>query len=92
MTLETLEHVRELLTALEARGYTHLCWSCAVCGLACARGFQLLRIRGKLKNDSTALSVGRQLRCPRCFHRPEPDVIRPSKGRSGYTNPKNTAS
>ena len=66
MTLESLAPTRALLVTLEAQGYTHLCWSCAACGLECARGFQLLRIRGKLKKDSTALSVGRQLRCPRC--------------------------
>ena len=51
MTSETPEHVHSLATALEAQGYTHLRWRCAVCGLECARGFQLLRIRGKLKKD-----------------------------------------
>ena len=92
MTFDPFAHTRALLTALEAQGYTHLSWSCAACGLECARGFQLLRIRGRLKKDSTALSVGRQLRCPRCFHRPEPDMVTPSKGRSGYANQRSKAS
>jgi hypothetical protein len=86
MTSESLVHTRALLTALEGQGYTHLCWSCLACGLECARGLQLLRIRGRLKKDSTAISVGRQLRCPRCFHRPEPDMVWPSKGRSVCAN------
>ena len=51
MTFDPFAHTRALLTALEARGYTHLCWSCAACGLECGRGFQLLRIRGRLKRD-----------------------------------------
>ena len=82
MTFKSLVHTRALLTELEARGHTHLSWSCIACGLECARGLQLLRIRGRLKKDSTIVSVGRQLRCPRCFHRPEPNMIRPSKGRA----------
>ena len=51
MTSESLVHTRALLTALEGQGYTHLCWSCLACGLECARGLQLLRIRGRLKKD-----------------------------------------
>ena len=51
MTFDPFAHTRALLTALEAQGYTHLSWSCAACGLECARGFQLLRIRGRLKKD-----------------------------------------
>src|SRR5512144_1298982 len=82
MTSESLVHTRALLTALEGQGYTRLCWSCLACGLECARGLQLLRIRGRLKKDSTAISGGRQLRCPRCFHRPESDMVWRSKGRS----------
>jgi hypothetical protein len=53
------------LTTLEAQGYTHLSWKCTACGLECARGFQLLRIRGRLRNDSSIASVARKLRCPR---------------------------
>jgi DNA-directed RNA polymerase subunit RPC12/RpoP len=91
MTLRAFDQVPPPLADLEAQGYTHLRWSCAECGLECARGFQLLRIRGRLNKDSTVLSVGRQLRCPRCFHRTDPDVVRPSKGRSDIMNANSTA-
>jgi hypothetical protein len=69
------------LTTLEAQGYTHLYWKCTACGLECARGFQLLRIRGRLGNDSSIASVARKLRCPRCFHRPSSEMGKASKDR-----------
>ena len=76
MTFDDLAKPPILLTTLETQGYTHLCWKCTACGLECARGFQLLRIRGRLGNDSTITSVARKLRCPRCFHRPSPEMVK----------------
>ena len=76
-------HAPRLMTSLEAQGYTHASWKCTGCGLKCARGFQLLRIRGKLAIDATISSIARQLRCPRCFRRPDPERVEASKGRGG---------
>src|SRR3954470_23824921 len=86
ITGTTTAHAPILMTSLEAQGYTHASWKCNGCGLKCARGFQLLRIRGKLAIDATISSIARQLRCPRCFRRPDPEMVEASKGRGGDLN------
>jgi hypothetical protein len=79
-------HAPGLMTSLVGQGYTHASWKCTGCGLKCARGFQLLRIRGKLATDATISSIARQLRCPRCFRRPDPGMLEASKGRGNDWN------
>src|SRR5215203_4853962 len=69
-----------LLSELEGQGFTHLVWRCAKCGMACSRGFRLMRIRRQFRPDATIAKIAPELKCPKCHQRPDATGVHSAKG------------